>query len=128
MNKIKLSILQKLREKLGAQWDHGILIALHDNKIEHHIRILMKEDKIQFLDENNRPMYQEQIKQAADIEITPADEEINQEGDNSFGEEEDNEEINTADGVHLGDIKETKKPRLVSSINHNINYIVHERK
>jgi hypothetical protein len=53
MDKIRLRIAEKLREKLGAEFGMNIMSALNDKAIESQIKNLLAADKIQVVDQND---------------------------------------------------------------------------
>ena len=60
MEKIRLKLFERLREKFGeVHGDTKIILALNDKNIEKSIIKLMKEDRIKLLNELNQPIYRD---------------------------------------------------------------------
>ena len=79
MEKIRMKLFERLRENLGGEHpDSNIILALQDRHIEQSIKKLMKEDRIRLLNEQNEPVYRDQIAHAANLEHheEPAKEEL----------------------------------------------------
>lgn len=96
MEKIRLKILQSLQAKIGQEFGENILLALQDQGIENSIKVLMKQNKIELVNENNQPIYQEQINEAAHYEENKVDNdevESDNENEQSDYEEEQADEM-----------------------------------
>lgn len=65
MEKIRMKLHEKLREKIGERHSEDIYLALNDRKIEESIKRMMKEERIRLLNDKKQPVYTEQIAQAA---------------------------------------------------------------
>jgi hypothetical protein len=65
MMKLQQKIALKLQEKLGAEFGENIMTALKDKSIQEQIQELIKQDKIKIVNEQNKPVYQQEMKQAA---------------------------------------------------------------
>lgn len=67
MEKIRNKITLLLQSKIGSEYKLDIMAALKDKQIDSSIKNLMKEDKIQILNQQNKPLYKKQISLAADV-------------------------------------------------------------
>jgi uncharacterized protein YbcV (DUF1398 family) len=70
MEKIRSRIADRLKEKLGDEQGHVILEALKDKHIEHQIILLLRDYKIQLINQNNEPIYTKQIKEVVDHHVS----------------------------------------------------------
>lgn len=61
MEKIRSKIADRIREKFGPHEGELILEALKEKHIEHQIMLLLRQDKIQLLNQHNEPVYVKQI-------------------------------------------------------------------
>ena len=66
MEKIRSKIADRIRDKFGAHEGELILDALKEKHIEHQIIMLLRQDKIQLLNQHNEPVYVKQIQDALD--------------------------------------------------------------
>lgn len=66
MEKIRSKIADRIREKYGDLEGDAILEALKEKHIEHQIILLLRQDKIQLLNQHNEPIYVKQIQDALD--------------------------------------------------------------
>lgn len=66
MEKIRTKIADRLKEKFGEEAGEAILDALREKHIEHQIVLLLRQDRIQLLNQHNHPIYVKQIKHALD--------------------------------------------------------------
>jgi len=124
MEKIRQKILLSLQEKIGKEFGDNIMIALKDKGIENSIMVLMKQDKIQLVNENNQPKYQAEINKAVVLE------EKKKSSDSSLYSEEDFDDEEEAANMER-DISPMKgsKTLLVNTFSSLINnmYIENER-
>lgn len=61
MEKVKSKLVERLREKIGSEYNENIIEAVNDQDIHQKIKLLMKEDKIHIINEQNQPMFVKQI-------------------------------------------------------------------
>lgn len=66
MEKIRGKIAERLKEKFGEAEGEEILSALREKHIEHQIVLLLRQDKIQLLNQHNERIYTKQIQRALD--------------------------------------------------------------
>lgn len=67
MEKIRTKIAERLKEKFGVALGQEILEALKEKHIEQQIVMLLKEDRIQLLNQRDEPLFS-----AKDIQETVA--------------------------------------------------------
>lgn len=63
MEKIRSKIAVMLKTKIGDEFSGAIVSALRDKQIDQSIKNLMKAEKIQLHNEQNKPVYKRQISQ-----------------------------------------------------------------
>lgn len=73
MEKIRGKIADRLREKFGPEEGDKILEALREQHIEHQIILLLRQDRIQLLNQHNQPIYTTQIKDILDYHAQGGD-------------------------------------------------------
>ena len=61
MERIRSNRADRIRDKFGAHEGDQILEALKEKHIEHQIILLLRQDKIQLLNQYNEPVYVKQI-------------------------------------------------------------------
>ena len=62
MEKIRGKIAERLKNYFGPEEWERVVDALSDKHIEHQIILLLRQDKIQLLNQFNEPVYAKQIK------------------------------------------------------------------
>jgi phosphoglycerate-specific signal transduction histidine kinase len=76
MEKIRGKIAERLKERFGAAQGEEIVAALREQHIEQQILLLLRQDRIQLLNQHNQPVYLKQIRHALDHhdhELHPVD-------------------------------------------------------